>query len=315
MAILIDKKTCLLVQGITGSAGSFHAKRMLDYGTKVVAGTSPGKGGQKVDSIPVYDTVAECVEKEGANTSVLFVPARFVLDSTLEALEAGIKLVVIVPEHIPIHDMLRIRNASKKHGAIVLGGNTAGIISPGKCNVGIIPELAFKEGRIGTVSRSGSITYYVADTLTSCGLGESTCVGLGGDPILGTTFGEILELFEKDTETEGVVLVGEIGGVYEEMSAETIKKMTKPVVFIIGGVLPLRANGWDTPGLSLRGRWAPRRVKSKRSPKPAPFRLRLFWIYPEYLRRSCSGGASVNCQTISLRSPQHCSGLIGTAFF
>jgi succinyl-CoA synthetase alpha subunit len=236
MAILINKNTRLLVQGITGSAGSFHAQRMREYGTQVVAGTSPGKGGQKVDSIPVYDTVAECVEKEGANTSVLFVPARFVLDSTLEALEAGIKLVVIVPEHIPIHDMLRIRNAAQRHGAIVLGGNTAGIISPGKCNVGIIPELAFKEGRIGTVSRSGSITYYVADTLTSCGLGESTCVGLGGDPILGTTFGEILELFEKDKETEGVVLVGEIGGVYEEMAGETIKKMTKPVVFIIGGV-------------------------------------------------------------------------------
>lgn len=236
MAILVDENTRLIVQGITGTAGSFHAKRMLAYGTNIIAGTSPGKGGQNVDGIPVYDTVQECVDEQGADASVLFVPARFVLDSTLEALSAGIKLVVVVPEHIPIHDMLRIRNTAKEHGAMVLGGNTAGIISPGKCNVGIIPELAFAPGRIGTVSRSGSITYYVADTLTSCGLGETTCVGLGGDPILGSTFGEVLKLFEEDPQTEGVVLVGEIGGVYEEMSAETVSKMNKPVVFIIGGV-------------------------------------------------------------------------------
>jgi len=281
MTILVDENTRLIVQGITGTAGSFHAKRMLAYGTNIVAGTSPGKGGQNVDGIPVYDTVQECVDKQDADASVLFVPARFVLDSTLEALSAGIKLVVVVPEHIPIHDMLRIRNTAKEHGAMVLGGNTAGIISPGKCNVGIIPELAFAAGRIGTVSRSGSITYYVADTLTSCGLGETTCVGLGGDPILGSIFGEVLELFEEDPQTEGVVLVGEIGGVYEEMSAETVRKMSKPVVFIIGGVNAPPGKRMGHAGAIIEGDMGTAQSKIKALEEAGAIRAKTFLDIPK----------------------------------
>lgn len=236
MSILINNNSRVVVQGITGNTGSFHAKMMKEYGTKVVAGTSPGKGGQRVHDIPVYDTVEECVEKEGANVSVIFLPAKFVLSGAIEAIQAGVELVVIVPEHIPIHDMLKIREEALKHNVRVLGGNTAGVISPGECNVGIIPDVAFKKGIVGTVSRSGSITYYVADTLTSSGYGETTCVGLGGDPVLGSTFAEILELFDKDNETKAVVMMGEVGGVYEEMAVPTIQKMSKPVIAMIGGV-------------------------------------------------------------------------------
>ncbi|MFC1683602.1 succinate--CoA ligase subunit alpha [Candidatus Zixiibacteriota bacterium] len=236
MSILVNKETRVLVQGITGGAGSFHTKRMLDFGTGIVGGTSPGKGGQEVHGLPVFDTVAEAVEKTGADASVVFLPAQFVQDAAIEAIHAGLKLVVVIPEHIPIHDMLRVREEAMKHGTRVIGGNTAGIISPGEANLGIIPDIAFKKGRVGTVSRSGSITYYVADTLTSSGYGETTCVGLGGDPILGSTFDEILALFDQDDETEAVVMVGEIGGVYEERAAEQVSKMSKPVVVMIGGV-------------------------------------------------------------------------------
>jgi len=235
MAILIDKNSRVVVQGITGKAGRFHTKMMLECGTKVVAGVSPGKGGEVVGLVPVYDTVEEAVKEQGANVSVLFLPAAAVLEATIEAITAGVKLVVVVPEHIPLHDMLRIRKFAHQYGARVIGGNTAGVISPGEANVGIMPEMAFKKGIIGTVSRSGSMTYYVADTLTRSGLGESTCVGLGGDPVLGSTFAEILPLFEKDPETKGIVLVGEIGGIYEEQAASVIKQMTKPVVALIGG--------------------------------------------------------------------------------
>ena len=236
MSILVNDKTRVLVQGITGGAGSFHTQRMLEYGTRIVAGTSPGKGGQEVHGIAVFDTVAEAVEETGADTSVIFLPAQFVQDAAIEAIHAGLKLVVVIPEHIPIHDMLRVRDASLERGTRVLGGNTAGIISPGAANLGIIPDVAFKKGRVGTVSRSGSLTYYVADTLTRSGYGETTCVGLGGDPILGSTFDEILDLFDEDDQTKAVVLVGEIGGVYEERAAERVSRMTKPVVAMIGGV-------------------------------------------------------------------------------
>jgi len=236
MSILVNKKTRVLVQGITGGSGSFHTKRMLDYGTNIVAGTSPGKGGQEVHGVPVFDTVVEAVEQTGAEASVLFLPAAFVRDAAIEAAYAGLKLAVVVPEHIPIQDMLRVREEAVQHGTRVIGGNTAGIISPGEANLGIIPDIAFKKGRVGTVSRSGSITYYVADTLTHSGYGETTCVGLGGDPILGSTFDEILDLFDADEETEAVVMVGEIGGVYEERAAERVSQMSKPVVFMIGGI-------------------------------------------------------------------------------
>lgn len=236
MAILIDEKSRVIVQGITGGAGTFHAGEMKSYGTKIVAGTSPGKGGTSVHEIPVYDTVKECVREHQADTSVIFLPAAAVKDAVIEAIHAGIRTVVVVPEHIPIADMMLVRREAKKHGALILGGNTAGVISPGRANIGIIPPLAFKRGRVGTVSRSGSITYYLADTLSRTGYGETTCVGLGGDPVLGSTFNDILELFEKDPETKAVCLAGEIGGVYEEISASTISKMSKPVIAIIGGV-------------------------------------------------------------------------------
>jgi succinyl-CoA synthetase alpha subunit len=236
MAILIDEKSRVIVQGITGGSGQFHTKRMMEYGTNIVAGTSPGKGGHEVHSVPVYDTVAECVDKHEADVSVLFLPPRFVLEGAVESIRAGIRLVVVVPEHIPVHDMLVIRHEAQAHGAIVLGGNTPGLISPGKANVGIIPDVAFAPGRVGTVSRSGSITYYLADTLTRSGYGETTCVGMGGDPVLGCTYNEILELFDHDDQTEAVVMAGEIGGVYEELSAPAIERMSKPVIGMIGGL-------------------------------------------------------------------------------
>ncbi len=236
MAILVDINSRVIVQGITGSAGKFHTERMLAYGTNIVAGTSPGKGGEKVFEVPVYDTVEECVKNQGADTSVIFLPARFVKEAAIEAVYAGIKFVVVIPEHIPILDMMLVRKEAQKHGSIVLGGNTAGIITPGEANLGIMPDIAFKPGRVGTVSRSGSLTYYVADTLSRTGYGETTCVGLGGDPVLGSTFNEILELFDRDDKTKAVVLVGEIGGVYEEMARPAVEKMTKPVIGMVGGV-------------------------------------------------------------------------------
>ncbi|MFH1862524.1 MAG: succinate--CoA ligase subunit alpha [bacterium] len=236
MAILVTRQSRVIVQGITGGAGSSHTKRMLDYGTQIVAGTSPGKGGSEVHGVPVYDTVRECVLQQGADTSVIFLPAQFVMEAGIEAVRAGIKLIVVVPEHIPIADMLMLRQEAQSYRARILGGNTAGIISPGQANVGIIPDVAFKPGRIGTVSRSGSLTYYIADTLTREGFGETTCVGLGGDPVLGSTFAEILELFEADADTKAVVMAGEIGGVYEEMAVDTIHSMKKPVLAMIGGL-------------------------------------------------------------------------------
>jgi len=236
MAILVDKKSKVMVQGITGGNGSYHTARMCDYGTNIVGGVTPGKGGQKVYDRPVFDTVEECVEYTGADTSVIFLPAQFVKEAAIEAIRAGIKFIVIIPEHIPIHDMLLIRKEAKEYATTIIGGNTPGIISPGQANLGIIPDVAFKPGRVGTVSRSGSITYYVADTLTRSGYGETTCVGLGGDPVLGSTFSEILWKFEQDSETKAVVMTGEIGGVYEEMAVDTIGGMKTPVLAMIGGI-------------------------------------------------------------------------------
>jgi succinyl-CoA synthetase alpha subunit len=236
MAILVTKDSKVMVQGITGGAGQFHAKRMIAYGTNIVGGTSPGKGGQEVEGKPVFDTVSECVKQTGADVSVVFLPARFVKEAAIEAIRAGIKFLVIIPEHIPIHDMLHVRREAVAHGATVIGGNTAGVITPGEANLGIMPDIAFSPGRVGTVSRSGSITYYVADTLTREGYGESTCVGLGGDPVLGSTFDEILWKFEEDDKTKAVVMCGEIGGVYEERATERISQMKTPVLAMIGGV-------------------------------------------------------------------------------
>lgn len=283
MSILIDENSRVMVQGITGSSGSFHTKRMLDYGTNIVAGTSPGKGGQEVEGVPVYDTVLECVENERANASVLFLPARFVLDSTLEAIDAGIPFVVVVPEHIPIHDMLRIRDAAVATKTTVIGGNTPGIISPGKCNVGIIPDIAFAPGRVGTVSRSGSILYYVANTLTDSGWGETTCVGMGGDPILGSTFSEILALFEDDEETLAVVMMGEIGGVYEEMAGEQIESMSTPVIAIIGGVHAPKGKRMGHAGAIIEGEMGTAESKLKVLESAGAHIAKTFLDIPEIL--------------------------------
>lgn len=283
MAILVDKNSKIIVQGVTGGAGSFHTKRMLKYGTKIVAGTSPGKGGQKVENVPVYDTVKECVENHDADVSVIFLPARFVMDAAIEAIHAGVKLVVVIPEHIPIHDMMVVRKEAQKYGARVLGGNTAGIISPGEANLGIMPDIAFSPGRVGTVSRSGSLTYYVADTLTRTGYGETTCVGLGGDPVLGSTFNEILELFEEDEKTKAVVLVGEIGGVYEELAGETISTMKKPVIAMVGGLTAPPGKRMGHAGAIVEGELGTAQSKVKALEESGAHIARMFWNIPRIL--------------------------------
>ncbi len=285
MAILVDKNSKVIVQGITGGAGRFHTERMLQYGTKIVAGTSPGKGGEKVFDLPVYDTVEECVKNHQADTSVIFLPAQFVLEACVEAIYAGIKFIVVIPEHIPIFDMMQIRKEALKHNALVIGGNTAGIITPGEANLGIMPDIAFSPGRVGTVSRSGSLTYYVADTLTRTGYGETTCVGLGGDPVLGTTFDEILLLFEKDVKTKAIVLVGEIGGVYEEKAKDTISKMKKPVIAMVGGLFAPPGKRMGHAGAIVEGDMGTAQSKLKALEEGGAHVAKTFLDIPEILKR------------------------------
>ena len=236
MAIIIDKGTQTIIQGITGRNASLHAKFMMEYGTNVVAGVTPGKGGQKVEGVRVYDTVQQCMDDHPrATVSSIWVPPAFAKDAILEAIDAGIKTVVVITERIPIHDMLLVRHVAKQKNVMVIGGNTPGLISPGKALVGMLPTITFRPGRIGTVARSGAVTYYLANSLNLAGFGESTSVGLGGDPILGANFEDVLRLFQEDPETDAVVMAGEIGGVYEELAAPYIKEMTKPVVAYITG--------------------------------------------------------------------------------
>lgn len=236
MAILIHEHTRVLVQGITGSEGSFHTRQMVAYGTKVVAGVTPGKGGQTLDGIPVYDSVAEAKEHHEIEASVIFVPAAFAAEAILEAAEAGIPLIVCITEGIPLHTMLRTYHLLRGYGVRLIGPNCPGIISPGKAKVGVIPSAPFTPGPVGMVSRSGTLTYEIASHLSRKGLGQSTVVGIGGDPVVGSTFVELLPLFEEDPETEVVVMVGEIGGVAEEEAAEYAKKhMRKPIVAYIAG--------------------------------------------------------------------------------
>ena len=236
MAIIVDTDTKLVVQGATGREGSFHTLRNRAYGTDVVAGVTPGKGGQDLEGIPIFDTVAEAVEETGANTSMVFVPARFAADAIYEDVDAGIETVICIAEGLPAHEMLRIFNFIKPRGITMLGPNCPGALSPGKANVGIIPAEIFREGRIGLVSRSGTLTYQIGHELTQLGLGNSTIVGIGGDPVVGSSFIDVLAKFEADDETEVVVLVGEIGGAEEEKAAEFIgSEMTKPVVGYIAG--------------------------------------------------------------------------------
>ena len=236
MSILVDKKTKVCVQGITGRDGAFHTKEMIDYGTNVVAGVTPGKGGQDVSGIPVFNTVSEAIKETGANTSVVYVPAKFATDAIYEAIDAGIKLVVVVTEGIPTLEMLKIYNYLKCTKTRLIGPNSPGIVTPGVAKVGIIPGWIHIPGRIGVISRSGTLTYEVVDQLTRAGLGQSTCIGMGGDPIVGMSFIDLLSLFEADTDTDAVVLVGEIGGTDEEEAAIFIKEqMSKPVVAFIAG--------------------------------------------------------------------------------
>ena len=234
--IIVDTETKLVVQGATGREGSFHTLRNRSYGTNVVAGVTPGKGGRDLEGIPVFDTVAEAVGEAGANTSMIFVPARFAADAIYEAVDAGIGTVICIAEGLPAHDMLRVYNYIKPRGITMLGPNCPGALSPGKANVGIIPAEIFREGRIGLVSRSGTLTYQIGHELTQLGLGNSTIAGIGGDPVVGSSFVDVLAKFEADDETEVVVMVGEIGGAEEEKAAEFISaEMTKPVVAYIAG--------------------------------------------------------------------------------
>jgi succinyl-CoA synthetase alpha subunit len=240
MSILIDEKTRLLVQGITGGEGSFHTQRCIEYGTKVVAGMTPGKGGSEILDVPVFNTVEAAVEKTGANASMIFVPAAFAADAILEAADAGIPLVVCITEGIPVSDMVVVHNYLKGKQTRLIGPNCPGLISPGKCKVGIMAGEIHLPGNVGVVSRSGTLTYETVAQLTSLGIGQSTCVGIGGDPMPGSTFVDILELFQKDKDTRAVVLIGEIGGTAEQEVAKFIKdKMTKPVVaFVAGATAP-----------------------------------------------------------------------------
>lgn len=236
MAVLIDRATRLVVQGITGREGSFHALRNKSYGTQVVAGVTPGKAGQSVDGVPVFDTVAEAVAESRANTSLVFVPARFGADAVFEAVDAGVSVIVCITEGIPVMDMARVYNYLRGKEHVLIGPNCPGLISPGKANVGIIPDEICIEGPVGLVSRSGTLTYQIVHELTQRGMGQSTCIGIGGDPIIGSGFVEILERFEADPETRVVILVGEIGGDDEERAARFIsERMTKPVVAYVAG--------------------------------------------------------------------------------
>ena len=231
MAVIVDNDTKLVVQGLTGSEGRFHGLRNRNYGTDVVAGVTPGKGGQDVEGIPVFDTVADAVAEAGANTSLIFVPARFAADAIYEAVDAGIRTVICITEHIPAHEMLRVYTYTRPKGVTLIGPNCPGVLSPAKANVGIIPAEIFSEGTVGLVSRSGTLTYQIGHELTQLGLGNSTIVGIGGDPVVGSSFIDVLEKFEADPETEFVVLVGEIGGDEEEKAAAWVAEQTKKPVF------------------------------------------------------------------------------------
>jgi len=236
MSILLHKNTKVVVQGITGSEGSFHAKQMLEYGTKVVAGVTPGKGGANFEGIPIYNTVAEAVREQKAEAAAIFVPPQFAADAILESANEGIKLIVCISEGIPAKDMVYVYNAIKGKDTRLIGPNCPGLISPGKAKIGIMPGFIHKSGKIGVVSRSGTLTYEAVKQLTDLGIGQSTCVGIGGDPVIGSRFIDIIKLFNEDPGTEGIIMIGEIGGSAEEEAAEFIKKyVKKPVVGFIAG--------------------------------------------------------------------------------
>jgi succinyl-CoA synthetase alpha subunit len=236
MSILINKSTRVVCQGITGKAGEFHSKNCIEYGTKLVAGVTPGKGGQTAIGVPVFDTVYEAVEKEGANAAMIFVPAAFTADAILEAVDAGCNVVVAITEGVPVLDMVRVFNVIRDKDVRLIGPNCPGAITPEECKIGIMPGYIHKKGPVGVISRSGTLTYEAVWQLSSLGLGQSTCVGLGGDPIVGTSFIDLLKLFQADPQTEAILMMGEIGGTAEEEAAAYIKEhVTKPVAAFIAG--------------------------------------------------------------------------------
>ncbi len=235
MAVLLDDKTRLIVQGITGHQGRFHTEKMLEYGTRVVAGVTPGRAGEEVQGVSVYDTCFEAVDATGADASIVFVPAPYAKDAAIEAIEAGIRLLVIITERIPFHDCLDIMPYARSKGCRVIGPNCPGLISPGKAKAGIMPNQIFKPGDVGVISRSGTLTYEIVNAITEAGFGQSTCIGIGGDPVIGTSMPEALDLLAKDRDTKRIVVVGEIGGTTEEETAKRAKRIRKPIYAYIAG--------------------------------------------------------------------------------
>lgn len=254
MSILINKNTKVICQGITGEQGTFHTRQMAAYGTKMAGGVTPGKGGTDVDGIPVFNTVDEAVRKTGADASVIYVPAAFAADAIMEAVDAGVRLVVCITEGIPVLDMVKVRRFMEGSPSRLVGPNCPGVITPGECKIGIMPGHIHKKGTVGVVSRSGTLTYEAVDQLTRQGIGQSTCVGIGGDPVNGTNFIDVLELFNKDKDTDAIVMIGEIGGTAEEDASDFIKKnVKKPVVGYIAGVTAPKGKRMGHAGAIISG--------------------------------------------------------------
>lgn len=253
MAVIVDKNTRVVVQGATGNQGAFHTGQMKAFGTNLVGGISPGKAGQDVHGVPIFDTVFAAVEKTDANASIVFVPAPFAKDAAFEAILAGVKVLVLIPEHIPMQDAIEIMDLARRHGVRVIGPNTFGIISPGQCKMGIMPNQIYRPGPVGVVARSGTLSYEIAFNLTNQGLGQTTVIGMGGDRVIGTGFVDALELFEADPDTQAVVMVGEIGGIAEEIAAEYIKTMSKPVVCYLAGKAAPKGKRMGHAGAIIEG--------------------------------------------------------------